>query len=311
MARRIRCPYCGAEYEAPEGVEYAVCPYCGTTVRIETGETAPQYYYPPRLAEHDAYAAALSRASQMPGAPRDLQETAAFSRAGLHMVPLYICHASARAREESCRTAAEEAEEAALATGPEPLPGLPQDYPFPSTGRVPYSPGVVERVERFHQATRPPGDLCRALEMSVSSRAFSEAMLSGCSGEVEASSRLLGVAHYPFWVVHYTHPLGKQPYTAVVDAVDATVVYVEYPVPGSRRLTLLGLAAAGYAAGLAAGAAVAAYLHAAGPLLGAAAVAAASAAPHLRRAAARRGRYRLSASTVPASVTRLMEERTE
>ena len=305
---RVRCPYCGAEYQVPEGVGYAVCPYCGTTVSLETGETLPQYYYPPRLEEHDAYAAALSRASQMPGAPRSLAQEASFSKAGLHMVPLYLCRASAQALD-GCETAREEREKPLLATRGEPLPGLPEDYPFPSAGRAPYSPGMLERVERFHQAEKPPGPLCEALAEEAAKAASREALLAGCTGAVEKKHQLLGVAHYPFWLIEYQHPLSKEPLRAVVDAVDATVVYAEYPIPGSRRATLLATAAAGYAAALLAGAAAAAQLHSAAPLLGAALAGLGAAAPGLRRAVARRRRYRLSANPVPPADVRLAEKR--
>jgi len=307
---RVRCPYCGAEYTVPEGVGYAVCPYCGTTVRIDTGERVEQQYYPPRLSEQDAYLAALSRASQMPGAPRGLAQEAAFARAGLHMVPLYVCRATARAVEEGCETAREEAEKPLLAARGEALPGLPEDYPFPATGRMPYKPGVLERVERFHPAERPPGPLCEQLAEQAARRAAREAVLAGCSGAVEKSHQLLAVAHYPFWLLEYSHPLSKEPLRAVVDAVDATVVYVEYPIPGARRAALAALAAAGYTAGLAAGATVALYLHEPLALLAAAATSLAAALPALRRAAARLGRYRLSAAHVPETVVTLAERRT-
>lgn len=306
---RVRCPYCGAEYTVPEGVGYAVCPYCGTTVRIDTGERVEQQYYPPRLSEQDAYAAALSRASQMPGAPRGLAQEAAFARAGLHMVPLYVCRATAWAVEEGCETAREEAEKPLLAARGEALPGLPEDYPFPATGRMPYKPGVLERVETFHQAERPPGPLCERLAEQAARRASREAVLAGCSGAVEKSYRLLAVAHYPFWLIEYSHPLANAPMKAVVDAVDATVVYVEYPIPGARRAVLLATAAGGYAAGLAAGTLLALLLHQ--PLLaaGAAVAALGAAAPGLRRAVARLGQYRLSASPVPPAEVRLSEKR--
>jgi hypothetical protein len=190
---RIRCPYCGAEYEVPEGVGYAVCPYCGTTVRIETMETMPQYYYPRRLSEHDAYAAALSRASQMPGAPRRLRDEATFLKAGLHMVPLYLCRASAEAVEEKCRTAREEKEKPLLATRGEPLPGLPESYPFPSTGRAPYTPGAAGSVEKFHQVEKPPEPLCEKLADEAASRGFEGGATSrvqwGCRETLPATRR--------------------------------------------------------------------------------------------------------------------------
>jgi hypothetical protein len=308
VAVRIRCPYCGAEYEVPEGVSFAVCPYCGTVVRVETGEEVPQYFYPPRLGEHDAYAAALSRASQMPGAPRGLSEQAVYRRGELHLVPLYICRASAAALEERCSTAREEREATILATRGEPLPGVGSGYPFPTAGRVPYDPSLV-KGSVFHQADRGPEEGCARLEEEAARAASREAVLSGCSGGIEKTSKVLGVAHYPFWLIEYSHPLRREPLRAVVDAVDATAVYVEYPVPGARRALLAGLAAAGYLSALATAAAVAAWGHLPQALLGGAAVGLAAAAPGLRRATARLGRYRLRAGRVEETVVRLSERR--
>ena len=306
---RVTCPYCGAVYEAPEGVGYAVCPYCGTTVRVETGEAVPQYYYPPRLSEQDAYAAAISRASQMPGAPRRLAEETVYSGGELHMVPLYICRAEAAAVDESCSTARELVEEPLLATREEPLPGVETGYPFPSAGRAPYSPEMA-RGAVFHQAERGPEEGCSRLEARAARRAAREASLSGCVAEARSSHTLLGVAHYPFWLIRYRHPLRGEPLQAVVDAVDATVVYAEYPIPGARRLVLAGLAAAAYAAGLAVGAAAAVKTGSMDPLLGSALAATGAALPGLRRAATGLGRYRLRARAVEETVVRLVEKRT-
>jgi hypothetical protein len=91
--------------------------------------------------------------------------------------------------------------------------------------------------------------------------------------------------------------------------VDATVVYVEYPIPSTRRAALAAIAATGYASSLAAGAAIAAHMHSLLPLIGAAITGVAAALPGLRRAVARRGKYRLSANPVPEAVVSLVEKR--
>jgi len=310
VPQRVKCPYCGAEYEVPEGTVYAVCPFCGTVVELATGRRPPQQYYPPRLEEQDAFAAAVSRASQLPGAPGRLAEEAAAASSELHYVPLYVCRAEAREASGGCPTVVEMAEKAMLAARPGVLPGLGHGYRFPSTGRAAYDPEKA-RGAVFHQAELDPGEACREAVEEAASAARGEALLSGCPGIVEASHRLLGVAHYPFWLIRYTHPSAPgQSFAALVDAVDATVVYAEYPVPAAGRERLAALAATALGASVAASALVGVALHTLLLSLPAGAAAAlAAATPFLARAVARKGVYRYQPPRVQKTVIVLEEER--
>ena len=283
---RIRCPYCGAEFEAPEGFRYVVCPYCGTVIEAGTGRRSESWVYPVRLEEQDAYTLAVSRASQLPGAPRDIESRASYAGGELHYIPLYVCRARALAR--GCPGAGEELEETAAAAAVE---WLPEGYRFPAAGRVAYDPSTARRGV-FHQVERGWEEVCTSLRSRASAAAAAEAVFSGCTPEgLESDAELVGIAHYPFWLIRYGYPLGGE-YLAAVDAVDGEVVYAEYPIPAGGRAALLAAAAAALASGAAAGAAVAHLAHQAVALAGALASLAA-AAPFLGRAAARRGRYRL------------------
>ena len=200
--RRLQCPYCGSVFEAPRGAVYAVCPYCGTTVVAKTGEEAPrQYYYPPRLGDGEAFLLAVSRARMLPGAPADIAEAASLARSELHYLPLYIC--SAEAWMEGCEGAREEREETWLATSRPPLPGLEHGYRFPAVGREPYDPRRARRG-MFYQPDASPEPRCSALRARVEYRAAGEARLAGCRGGVESRAVLVGVAHYPVWLVEST-----------------------------------------------------------------------------------------------------------
>lgn len=288
--RRLRCPYCGAVFEAPKGAVYAVCPYCGTTLIARTGEEAPkQYYYPPRLSDGEAFLLAVSRARMLPGAPTDIAEAASLARSELHYLPLYVC--TAEAWVEGCEGAREEREETWLATSRPPLPGLRHSYRFPALGREPYDPRRARRGV-FHQPDASPEPGCSALRARVEYRAAGEARLAGCGDGVESRAVLVGVAHYPVWLIEYRHPLARQPLRAVVDAVDANLLYLEYPIPLERRALVLGGAAPVLGAGLVAAAAVGL---AAGPLaasiLGGLAGSAMAASPLLATGLSRTGRY--------------------
>ncbi len=288
--RRVRCPYCGAVFEVPEGVEYAVCPYCGTVVEIEKGSRIASHYYPIRLEEDDARYAALSLASQMPGAPEDIASSARVTRMELHVVPLYVCRVSA-----SCGELTVEREEGVLASR-EPLPGLTRGYRFPSMGREAYNPGVFGRVDRFHQVEVPASTACSTLAERLGATLSLEAMLAGCNTTPSLSSSVLGLAHYPFWLVEYEHPLTPKPLKAVVDAVDARVVYLEYPRSLAKRAMLAAISVAGLllAAVLGTAAATIAQLDwpiSLAPLASSLLAAGATVSPGLRRAASRIGVY--------------------
>jgi len=295
VPRTIKCPYCGAEFTAPEGFSYVVCPYCGTTIALDTGERREAYLYPARLEEQEAYQLAIMRASQLPGAPRDIEAVAAYKSSILHYVPLYICRA--KALVEGCSEASEEREEAFLAA-PRAVPGLSDDYRFPAAGREPYDP---ERALRgvFHQVARSHEEPCRRLGERLRSRVLREARLARCSGEPVASTELIGIAHYPVWLVKYQY--GDSTYRALVDAVDANVLYLEYPIPLERRALLLGGAAitlgTSIALSLAAVAATSSPLYLASWIPGAAA-----AAPFLTRVVSRIGRYMMRRSRVEDTV---------
>ncbi len=297
---RLRCPYCGAEFEAPSGFRYVVCPYCGTIVDTGTGGRSESWVYPVRLEEQDAYTLALSRAAQLPGAPPGIVDEAAPGGGELHYLPLYIC--AARARAVGCEGAEEELEAAGAAAEAE---WLPRGYRFPAAGRVAYDPSTARRGV-FHQVARGGEELCSRLRSRAESEALGEALFSGCTPErVESDARLLGVAHYPFWLIRYSWGGGE--YLAAVDAVDGNVAYLEYPIPLARRGLLLAAAAVAAVSGLAAAAAVAAAAKAAAAAAAGGVGGLGAALPFLRTAVARRGRYLMPQPRVERSVFR--EER--
>ncbi len=248
---RVRCPYCGAEFEAPSGVTHAACPYCGTVVELETGREARTFIYPARLEEQEAFTYALERLDTLPGSPRGLAEEAGYSRGTLHLVPLYVVRVGVWA--EGCEAAQEEVEEVVRAGGAPR--GFPEDYSFPVVGRVPYRPGMVERA-LFHpihvHADRAAEEALRRAAW-LTTRVYGEARaMCGDHGGVRSEARVLGVAYYPVWELVYTH--GGREYRVLVDPVDPRILYAEYPADRSRASRLL----AGYAGGAAAAALLAA-----------------------------------------------------
>ena len=241
---RLRCPYCGAEFEAPRDVTHAVCPYCGTVVEVETGSEVRSSYYPWRLEEQDAVTYALTRLDTLPGAPRDLAEAAAYRRGRLHMLSLYVARLVAEA--PGCSAAHEEEVVVVRACrGPE---GFPDDYAFPVVGRAPYRPGVAEAAV-FHQVAwrleEAPGiGEARAALLSRASREAAAMCESPATPRVEVE--LVEVAHYPVWELVYGY--GGREYRVLVDAVEPRIVYAEYPTSRGRLARVLAAYAAGGAA---------------------------------------------------------------
>ncbi len=239
---RVRCPYCGAEFEALEGVTHAVCPYCGTVVELKTGREARTFIYPARLEEQEAFAYAAERLDTLPGAPRELGKTAGYKRGELHLIPLYVIRV--RVWAEGCEAAQEETEEVVMA-GDAPS-GFPRDYAFPVVGRVPYRPGMVKRAV-FH-AIKLPANAAAEKALSEAKMlvhtVFGEAR-SMCEsyGGVQSKADVLGVAYYPVWGLVYAYR-GSE-YRILVDAVDPRILYAEYPADRRRVSRLLG----GYAGG--------------------------------------------------------------
>ena len=294
---RLTCPYCGAELEAPEGVSHVVCPYCGTVVELDTGSRAPTFIYPARLEERDVEAFLAARLPLLPGADPRVSE-AEVLETQLHYIPLFNIRVSAEACE-----AARAVREAALEATRDLPPGFPGDYAYPVVGRAPYNPDT-RRKAVFHQVGydwRSHPKLA-ALVAEAESEAARES-LAYCRGSpVRTETKLLGVSHYPVWLTVYQHR-GRS-YTALVDAVEARIVYAEYPVGGKGRATLLASAAGASAASTAASLAVAAATHSLAALIGAP-IAVAAAAYLLAKALRRKLSYRASTRVYTRPVGRL------
>lgn len=275
---RVRCPYCGAEYEAPDGVKYASCPYCGTVV--EEGKTFQSVYiFAPLIDKEGAFRRALTLRPW--ASPRDLADSASPGSAELHFLPLYLYYVYFEPLVELATYAT------ALALRQTPF-YVPRDYKFPARWRTPFKPGLLNGA-RFHTPQMNPDEAWAFVSREYAEEAGRYA--SALKVNVRDATRFEGVVYYPFWKLSYRYK-GRS-YSAVVDAAEGDVVYMEYPVPARGRLYSLGLGAFIMAVSAALGAALGGLSGLAGGLtasLGAAAVA-------LKMAAARIGIYRARLST--------------
>ncbi len=271
---RVKCSFCGAAFYVPKHVKYATCPYCGTTVALETRksleETRQHYMFRVYVSGNKAYDVAMGFASAQWGAPSDLRERSSLTGMRLHYIPLYIYEinitADCKGFKKSImpliyverylpyvmKKAGEEAAQvSAPAIAPLPIP-VPPTYGFPARGREYFRPSKLKQG-RYYQPNLDPDKVLERLKRGYRERAMEEAAeacnLVHAEITIEDKSRLIGLAHYPFWEITYSY--GGETYRAVVDAADSTVVYLEYPIAARSRL--IGLAGA---AGLLLGSAV-------------------------------------------------------
>ncbi len=257
--KTVKCPYCGAEYKVPPTVTYATCPYCGTTFKVDNPEEEIEHYlYKLNIDKNTAYRLARDFATQQIGVVEDLAQAASFKEAKLYYMPVYIYEINVKApcREEleELKKEEEEAEEkreirisihggeeidyiTKPATSVLPIP-LPMDYGFPARARIYFKPTILKNGT-YLQPLFDPMQLFRQVKQPYIAKASEEARISCSNGyELIDESKYRGIAHYPFWLVKYTYQ-GKE-YTALVDAADGTIVYLEYPL--SMRGRLVGFA---------------------------------------------------------------------
>ena len=92
------------------------------------------------------------------------------------------------------------------------------------------------RLERgvYHRPEIPPEKYLSKVSKRAKGRAKWEA---NCSNpKVRDETKWEGLVHYPFWEVVYEY--GGKEYHALVDAVDGSVVYAEYPIEKDKRKLL-------------------------------------------------------------------------
>lgn len=238
--RRLRCPYCGAEIEAPATVSTIVCPYCGTAFHAETLETVREHYtFEVTRSSSQAFLQARRVAARQFAAPQDLEEEASLERAYLHYVPFYLYHAKARA---SCPGNPEAGLEDKYATrlAMNPPGWLPKNYPFPVRGRRFFEPRRL-RGGRYHEPSIDPEGPLEEIRRLAVDRALGEARNECSNPSVADETKWEGLVHHPFWEISYRYR--GESFHAVVDAAGGEVLEAEYPL-GARETALARAGAA-------------------------------------------------------------------
>ncbi len=229
----IRCPYCGAEYKVPRGSVYATCPYCGTTVKIGEQRVEEKHYvFRLMIDKNRAYKDIVEYAEQQWNSVRGLVEKALVEKAILHYLPLYIIRINIRVEAEEGREYKKYV--SALAMKQPPFP-LPPDYGFPVRGKDTFKPSIIKNT-RYYMPDIPPSLIVSRLKAEYLEEAKELAEALGGANIVDESS-MEGVAHYPFWEIHYKYE--DRIYRGVIDGADGTIVYLEYPLSTTGRIMTL------------------------------------------------------------------------
>jgi hypothetical protein len=223
----IKCPFCGARYQAPQGRKFYVCPYCGTA--LSEGKTYESVYiFKPRTDKTTAFQAVLNL--KPTGSPGDLPQ-ATPTAAELHFLPLYLYHVSFQPLSGS------EADVAALAMSKPPVE-MPKGYRFPTRWKTPFKPSL-EKIGVFHQ---PDIDYKSAFQSLKEVVEEAEAYAYVFRTKVTVSWRFEGIAYFPVWALEYEYR-GRR-YAAAVDATDGTVIQMAYPFSKRGRVQAISFAAA-------------------------------------------------------------------
>ena len=180
------------------------------------------------------------------GAARDIESNAVFESAYQYLVPLYLYEINVKAmcvgesekvEEDKMEIDVHGGEEFAYivthASSSLPI-AIPNDYSFPARSRTYFKPSIIREGVYLNPTLDPETIFNKVKEPYVRKAASEAATACGSRYRLVDNSRYVGIAHYPFWLVKYRYR--DKVYTAVVDAADGTVVYLEYPIDSISRL---------------------------------------------------------------------------
>lgn len=180
------------------------------------------------------------------GAARDIESNASFESAYQYLVPLYLYEINVKAmcigesekvEEDKVEMDVHGGEEFAYivthASNSLPI-AIPNDYSFPARSRTYFKPSIIKEGVYLNPTLDPQTIFNKVKEPYIRKAASEATTACGSSYRLVDNSRYAGIAHYPFWLVKYRYR--DKVYTAVVDAADGTVVYLEYPMDSVSRL---------------------------------------------------------------------------
>ncbi len=221
----VKCPYCGAEFEAPPDVSTVTCPYCGTIFNVATMESVKEhFFYPVVYDSTSAFKRLMAFVSRQYGAPSDIGSSGMASRM-LHYIPIYVYKLTGIAVCGTKKVYEDEEYVSVVGLTRLPIP-VPYDYRFPVRGKR-YFEAKVYEYGRYYNPDIDPKTYEKTLRQGIASRAYREGRLTCGNPLIEAVAEYEGVVHYPFWEFSYSYR--GSTYRGIVDAVDGLVVWAQHP----------------------------------------------------------------------------------
>ena len=282
---RIRCPNCGAEFEAEGGV--VTCPYCGFQIRLGEVKT---FTYPLRV--EDPWRALTSFIRLQRLSPNDVEWKARLIERELLYVPFYVFFVEATGMTYKATFSPDGAGNVEFfnyltvpaAEGFDEL----VNYPLPTRGRRYFDGRVrgklVEKTLSEDEARERLRREVRELLKEEARRYFhwGRVGLDGMGFDVT----LDGLVYYPLWRLRYRY--GLLTHRAYVDGTDGRIPYAEFPIALPKRFVNFTLGSLLLASGFFFGKLL--FPHGFTSIVGSMGAAAVASFPSLKRAFTPRGR---------------------
>ncbi|QDA31151.1 hypothetical protein FH039_05445 [Thermococcus indicus] len=292
---RVKCPRCGAEFEAEGGM--VTCPYCGFQIRLGEVRT---FTYPLRVEDPWKPLVSFIRLQRL--SPNDVEWKAQLIERELLYVPFYVFFVRAEGVAHTggfSYDGAGHVEFFNYVTVPA-AEGFDEliNYPLPTRGRR-YFDGRVGG--KLVEKTLSEEEAQKKLRSEVRGMLEKEARHYFYWGSVEVGMptfelRLDGLVYYPIWRLRYRY--GFLTHRAYVDGADGRIPYGEFPIALPKRFVNFTLGSLLLASGFFLGKLL--LPHGLTSVVGSMGAAAAASFPSLRRAFTLRGRaseHRLLAET--------------
>jgi len=239
---RVRCPNCGATFEAEEeGV--VECPYCG--FKIKLGE-ARDFMYPLKVQNPRHFLMSFIRLQSI--SPNDVDSKAQILDQRLYYVPFYVFFVEAEGSAHHGYISTDGAGRVEFMNYivVPAVEGFEEliNYPLPAKGRKYFERGEVkgELLEKKVHVEDARKAAITTVEESLKKEAKRYYHWNGVNVSLSTKyAELEGLVYYPIWKITYKY--GFFTCRAYVDGVDGRIPYAEFPISSVKRFVNLTLSA--------------------------------------------------------------------
>ncbi len=243
----VKCPRCGAGFNVPDTIYYAVCPYCGTVLKIGAEgveeSNIGHFYYP--INQRDPYRDLIEYIYREGVVPDDFIDNSDLRDRKLYYIPLYSYYVEGDIslyRLDKHITTYHYGDYVAVPAADAGIVSkLLAPWDTALEGKRFYTPDIREMGIYYEPAYHPLDSAWLAelvykwWAMIRVKRELGE--FYWCDPAV-TSTEFTFVVHYPVWWIKYCYR--ERFYEAYVDGVDNRVIVAEYPVTRGKKLSVIG-----------------------------------------------------------------------